>query len=179
MFYFFFAFLKKIENTIIIHYLLLPNTYHLKNWHFGIHLWQNCNLTNLGHYHLTTYHRYEPRRKILNFLKISKNNKNYFKIIRTWSHSSKSLKKNVVSATSKIIPSIVWAKSSKTLGSFPYFAAKEPVSKVWNRIKVSSKSQIKTRSTWDSSSGLWLFLRLAFRLGFWLRAEKKNNKDSI
>ena len=53
------------------------------------------------------------------------------------------------------------------------FAAKDSVSKVWNKIKVSSKSQIKTRSTKDFNSGLCLFLRLAFRLGLWLRVEKK------
>ena len=90
----------------------------------------------------------------------------------TWSHSSKSLKKKVVSATSNIMPSIVWAKSNKILGSLPYFEANDPVNKVWNKINVSSKSQINTRSTWDSKSGLWLFLLFALRLfAVVLRAE--------
>jgi hypothetical protein len=56
-----------------------------------------------------------------------------------------------------------------------YFEAKDPVNKEWNSIMVSSRSQIKTRSTWDSGSGLWLFRLFELRLldeGF--RAESES-----
>ena len=81
----------------------------------------------------------------------------------TWSHSSRSLKKKVESATSKIIRSISVAKFCNVLTSFWKRFAYDPVNSVWNRINVSSKSQMKTRSTWDSGSGLWLFRRLLLR----------------
>ena len=81
----------------------------------------------------------------------------------TWSHSSRSLKKKVESATSKIIRSISVAKFCNVLTSFWKRFAYDPVNSVWNKINVSSKSQMKTRSTWDSGSGLWLFRRLLLR----------------
>ena len=58
-----------------------------------------------------------------------------------------------------------------------YFDAYDPVSSELKRMMVSSRSQIKTRSTWFSGSGLWLLRRLDPRPRFdVLRTEKKRIK---